>query len=150
MSGSQQPHTERRSRTREIIDNLVAERQELLVSFCRLAGVEPHPQDKPAGVALKEFCQVLVDYSAAVHFEVYTRVAEGKERREPVLRIAKESYPRIAEITQRAVDFNDEYADADDDPLSGPLQEDLSRLGEELALRFEIEDRLFNALLSRG
>lgn len=150
MSGSQQPHTERRSRTRETIDNLLAERQELLVSFCRLAGVEPQPEDKPPGAALKEFCQILVDYTAAIHFEVYTRVAEGKERRELVLGIAKESYPRIAEITQRAVDFNDEYADVGDDPPSGSLQEDLSRLGEEMALRFELEDKLFHALLSRG
>ena len=81
--------------------------------------------------------------------ELYARVAEGKERRAEVLRIAKESYPRIAEITQRAVDFNDKYDRSEDDPASGALEADLSRLGEELAVRFELEDQLFRALLTR-
>lgn len=149
MSAEQEPQSERRGRTREIINDLVNERQQLLVAFCRVAGLQPHGQDRSLGAQLKEFCQVLVDYAAAVHFELYARVAEGKERRAEVLRIAKESYPRIAEITQRAVDFNDKYDHADDDPVNTALEADLSRLGEELAVRFELEDQLFRALLAR-
>ncbi|MDJ0863703.1 MAG: Rsd/AlgQ family anti-sigma factor [Gammaproteobacteria bacterium] len=149
MSAEQKAPSERRGRTREIINDLVNERQQLLVAFCRVAGLQPHGQDGTLGAHLKEFCQVLVDYAAAVHFELYARVAEGKERRAEVLRIAKESYPRIAEITQRAVDFNDKYDRSEDDPASGALEADLSRLGEELAVRFELEDQLFRALLTR-
>ena len=149
MSAEQQARTERRSRTREIINDLVNERQQLLVAFCRVAGLEPHGEEGSPGAHLKEFCQVLVDYAAAVHFELYARVAEGKERRAEVLRIAKESYPKIAEITQRAVDFNDRYDRSADDPVSAALETDLSRLGEELAVRFELEDQLFRALLAR-
>ncbi len=141
---------ERRSRTREIINGLLAERQDLLVSFCRVAGLEPHRENKPVNMLVKEFCQVLVDYAAAVHFELYTRVAEGKERRGQVLKIAQESYPTIAAITQRAVDFNDKYEGSSGDAVADTLAEDLSKLGEELALRFELEDELFRALLERG
>ena len=149
MSAKQDPKSERRNRTREIINDLVNERQQLLVAFCRVAGLQPHGQDGAPGAHLKEFCQVLVDYAAAVHFELYARVAEGKERRAEVLRIAKESYPRIAEITQRAVDFNDKYDGTNDEPAPSSLEADLSRLGEELAVRFELEDQLFRALLAR-
>ncbi len=149
MSAEQKSPSERRGRTREIINDLVNERQQLLVAFCRVAGLQPHGQDGTLGAHLKEFCQVLVDYAAAVHFELYARVAEGKERRAEVLRIARESYPRIAEITQRAVDFNDKYDRSAEDPASGSLEADLSRLGEELAVRFELEDQLFQALLTR-
>ena len=141
---------ERRNRTREIIDGLLAERQDLLVSFCRVAGVEPHRENKPVNIRMKEFCQVLVDYAAAVHFELYTRVAEGKERRGQVLKIAQESYPTIAAITQRAVDFNDKYEGTSADAVAPGLADDLSKLGEDLALRFELEDKLFQALLERG
>ncbi len=149
MSADQEARSERRSRTREIINDLVNERQQLLVAFCRVAGLLPHGHDGSFGKHLKEFCQVLVDYAAAVHFELYARVAEGKERRAEVLKIAKESYPRVAEITQRAVDFNDKYDHTADEPPPSSLEADLSRLGEELAVRFELEDQLFRALLAR-
>ena len=149
MSAEQESASERRGRTREIINDLVNERQQLLVAFCRVAGLKPHGHDGTLGTHLKEFCQVLVDYAAAVHFELYARVAEGKERRAEVLRIAKESYPRIADITQRAVDFNDKYERSADEPAGAALEADLSRLGEELAVRFELEDQLFRALLAR-
>ena len=149
MSAEKQTQSERRSRTRKIINGLVNERQQLLVAFCQVAGLEPHGHDGRFGTPLKEFCQILVDYAAAVHFELYARVAEGKERRAEVLRIAKESYPKIAEITQQAVDFNDKYDQTSADAATGSLQADLSRLGEQLAMRFELEDQLFTALLTR-
>ena len=149
MSAKEKIHSERRSRSREIIDSLLAERQQLLVAFCQVAGLRPHEGTKPVGALLREFCQILVDYAAAVHFELYARVAEGKERRAQVLKAAEESYPIVAGITQRAVDFNDKYDKVEDDAMADSLEADLSRLGEELALRFELEDRLFRALLDR-
>ena len=150
MSVQKRTPSERRSRTRDIVNDLVSERQQLLVAFCRVSGLEPHGHDRSIGTHLREFCQVLVDYAAAVHFELYARVAEGKERRAEVLKIARESYPRVAEITQRAVDFNDKYDRISDDTPTASLQADLSRLGEELAMRFELEDQLFRALLARN
>jgi regulator of sigma D len=150
MSPEEQRQPERRGRTQEIINTLLGERRQLLVAFCQVAGLEPRKPNKPVRTLIREFCQVLMDYAAAVHFELYTRVAEGKERRGQVLKIAKESYPTIAAITQRAVDFNDKYDKAPGDPPDEAMQDDLSRLGEDLALRFELEDQLFKALLERG
>ena len=66
-----------------------------------------------------------------------------------MLKAAEESYPIVAGITQRAVDFNDKYDKAGDDVPADRLEADLSKLGEELAARFELEDRLFRALLDR-
>ena len=82
-----------------MIDSLLAERQEMLVQFCRVAGLEPYTLDKPVVEALQEFCQVLMDYTAFGHFEVYRRISDGFERRERVKEAAKHTYPRIAETT---------------------------------------------------
>ena len=140
---------ERRSRTSDTINKLLAERQQLLVSFCRVAGLEPYTLDKSLLTLLREFCQVLVDYVATVHFELYTRIDEGTERRAGVTAVAEQVYSRIAETTEMAVDFNDKYEVVNQEKLAQSLSEDLSSLGQVFASRFELEDRLFTALLER-
>jgi regulator of sigma D len=132
-----------------MIKNLLAERQEMLVAYCRLAGLEPYNPEKPVKRLLEEFCQLLMDYAAFGHFELYRRISEGNERRHDVAEIARQVYDRISRITDDAVAFNDKY-DASDHRLQlDALPKDLSRLGECLANRLELEDRLVAALLQR-
>jgi regulator of sigma D len=141
--------TERRGGTHEMVRKLLDERQEMLAMFCRVAGLEPFTDSKPSVDVLQEFCQVLVDYSAFGHFEIYERIVAGRERRSQVVEVAREVYPRIAEASEVAVEFNDKY-DASDHTLDlAQLERDLGRPGEELALRIEMEDRIIQALTSR-
>ena len=53
-----------------MVDSLLAERQEMLTMFCRVAGLEPYSPGKPVVDLLQESCQVLMDYTAFGHFEV--------------------------------------------------------------------------------
>jgi regulator of sigma D len=140
---------ERRGRTREVIEKLLAERQQLLVAFCEVAGLEPFHPDTPVRRLLQRFCQLLVDYVAMIHFELYNRIAEGTERRARVLHSAAEIYPRLASTTDWAVEFNDRYEVLTPEKLAKGLAQDLSAAGNILAERFELEDRLFEALLAR-
>lgn len=140
---------ERRTGTMEFVDKLLAERREMLVLFCRVAGLEGYPGERPSTDVLQDFCQVLVDYSAFGHFEIYQRIADGKERRKQVIRVAEEVYDRIAEASEVAVAFNDRYDAADHTLDLTRLSEDLSLLGEELATRIEMEDRIISALTLR-
>ena len=141
--------SDRREGTRGMIRKLLNERQEMLAMFCRVAGLEPYNDASPGVDVLQEFCQVLIDYSAFGHFEIYERIVAGRERRSQVLAVAREVYPRIAEASEVAVEFNDKY-DASDHTLDlHQLDRDLSRLGEELAVRIEMEDRIIQALTSR-
>ena len=98
---------------------------------------------------VQEFCQILVDYVAAGHFALYERILEGKERRKEVADIAGEIYERIAQSTQNALDFNDKYDCGDHCTELDSLSQDLSRLGEDIALRIELEDRLLSAMSRR-
>lgn len=146
MSMSRQ---ERRTGTRETVDKLLEERQQLLVKFCKLAGAQPLDKGEEEDIEqlLQQFCELLVDYSAFAHFEIYERIINGRERRTGVIEVAREVYPRIAEASEVAVEFNDKY-DANDHPLDlHALGQDLNKLGEELAIRAEMEDRIVAALL---
>ena len=140
---------ERRTGSQSVIDKLVAERAEMLGLFCRVAGLEPFEHQhhrKPARKLLQEFCQVLVDYIAAGHFSLYERIVNGTERRGAIKDLAGRLYPRISDTTQYALDFNDKYDNGEDDEIADSFHDDLSKLGEALALRVELEDQIINVM----
>ncbi len=150
MSNTTTPVTkERRSHSSDLVAKLINERTEMLATFCRLAGIEPYTADKPVQKLLQEFCQILVDYVAAGHFALYERIVEGKERRKEVSDLAAQIYSRIADTTDSALDFNDKYDCEDHCTMLDELGTDLSQLGEELAVRIELEDKLLNAMTRR-
>lgn len=141
---------ERRVGTQDIIQKLLAERQDVLVMFCELAGLEAKQDRSGEEALLQRFCELLVDYSAFAHFEIYERIIDGRERRSRVVEVARQVYPRIAEASEIAVEFNDRYDAADHELDMGGLGADLSQLGEELAVRIEMEDRIIEALVGKS
>ncbi len=145
--------TERRAGSQELVKKLVAERTEMLSLYCQLAGVDTsgngngkNSRGKHAQELLQKFCQVLVDYIAAGHFSLYERIINGTERRQQISTLAEKLYPRIASTTESALDFNDKYDCGDHCEIALSFNDDLSRLGEELAARIEIEDKLIQQL----
>ncbi len=144
---SQEKSAARRARSYELTRKLVAERTEMLVLFCRLAGIESYaPEIRPVKKLLEEFCQILVDYISAGHFALYERIIDGTERRRDVASLAEQLYPAIAETTDAALDFNDRYDRDNHRPMLENLPQELSQLGEQIAVRIELEDRLIAAL----
>jgi regulator of sigma D len=140
---------ERRITTQELIDKLLQERQEMLVLFCQVAGLEPYHRSASLDSLLQTFCEVLIDYTAFGHFEVFGRISDGNERRAGVIRVAGEIYPDFVKASEVAVAFNDKYDLSDHELKLDHLSEDLSRLGEELAVRIELEDQLLATMLAR-
>ncbi|MCB1758280.1 MAG: Rsd/AlgQ family anti-sigma factor [Gammaproteobacteria bacterium] len=147
MSTEQVKTPDRRMQTRQMVDKWLRERQQMLVLYCQLAGLEPYTPDCSSKDLLRQFCQVMVDYIAFGHFEVYNRIGQGEERRADVLKVAEEVYPKIAQVAEISVAFNDKYDTQGSDGHLDELDEDLSSLGAELANRIELEDRVVQALL---
>ena len=140
---------ERRARSRAIVDQLANERAEMLVCFCRVAGVDPYDDaDKEDDLddALQEFCQILVDYLATGHFGLYKRIIDGEERRGEIRSLAEKLYPRIAETTEYALDFNDKYDANTHISPSQDFSDELSKLGQAIATRIELEDQLLDVM----
>lgn len=135
-----------------VIDKWLNERQELIVLYCKMAGFSPYDKKDhalPEPEQIQSFCQILMDYLSAGHFEVYDDIAKacqskGLESQE----LANTIYPRISSTTDIALDFNDKYAEVDKEDLLAEFDNDLSVLGETLEARFELEDELIDNLFS--
>ncbi|WP_455212604.1 Rsd/AlgQ family anti-sigma factor [Kaarinaea lacus] len=137
---------ERRARSQQDIGKLVDSRNETLALLSDLASKQPFKTDHDTQLLLQNFCESLIDYTASAHFQLYRHIDEEKERREPVQKIAGEIYPRISDITQSILDFNDKYDCEDHCNNMTELAQDLSKLGEMLADRIELEDRLIKVM----
>jgi regulator of sigma D len=137
---------ERRA-TQGLVAKLLTERDQVLALMCRLSGVPPFDHERPSAVLVTEFCQLLTDYIAATHFGLYQRLEARTERRRPVLDLAVALCPNIAATTELALEFSDKYCTARAQVDYADLHADLARLGEVLARRIEMEDRLIGALV---
>ena len=144
-----QEAAERRSSSINKLHTLLETRTETLALLNQLAAMRPFKADESVRMLLQEFCESLVDYAASAHFQLYRFIEDGTERRAAVKNLAAEIYPRISNITQFILDFNEKYeADAELDDLKG-LDRDLSLLGEMLADRINEEDKIINILTQR-
>ena len=132
--------------TEQIVEELLSERQAMLALYCKVAGLAPFHHEKSTREELREFCQILVDYTALVHLEIYERIVDGKEQRPEVIETAEQIHEQLVELTTQIVDFNDKYDESDHQLILNQLQDDLSELGEILAARAELEDRLIQVL----
>ncbi len=138
---------ERRTRINNVIEELLTERQQLLVCFCEVAGLDSlGAKTDEILVKLKELNQWLVDYSALGHFEIYNRIVDGKERRDSIVKVAEQVFGDIDKTTQIFVSFNDKYEGADSHDSITNLFDDLSEIGECMALRIDGEDKLLSVL----
>ncbi|MCF7201464.1 sigma D regulator [Pseudomonas oligotrophica] len=126
-----------------LIDRWLQDRHELINAFDHLR----LEQDADARQALVGFCERLLDYVSAGHFEIYEQLlreaeAFGDERG---IELARQIYPRIQAITEVALAFNDR-CDRGDCLGSPGLADELQRLGQLLQERFELEDCLIEVL----
>jgi regulator of sigma D len=129
----------------EIIDRWLQERQDMLVQYCSISGLESPENELARGEKLRTFCQILVDYVSAGHFEVYDQlIKEGREfDDEEGLKEAGKLFGVVDGTTEKLLDFNDKYLETDD---LAALDGDLSKLGETLETRFAAEDRMIAVL----
>ncbi|KXS48465.1 MAG: regulator of sigma D [Marinobacter sp. T13-3] len=132
----------------DLIDRWLKERQELLVHYCGLSGEADREDLDALQPKFVRLCEVLVDYVSAGHFEIYEQlIQEAREFDDGGVELAARVYPEIEKTTEVALNFNDQI---DDQPLTQELVEErfeaLSKLGEALESRFEMEDVLIDQL----
>ncbi len=135
----------------KILDGWLQQRQELIVEFCTVSGVH----DSTSALALdteeglRHFCELMVDYISAGHFEVYDHlIQEAEEFNDGSgMEVARCIYPQISKTTELVLAFNDRFdALLNGDSPSSNLARELSGLGETLVSRFDLEDQLIENL----
>lgn len=125
-----------------LLDRWLQARQQLIEAYQQ---IKTHPQ--ACGQRLQEFCDCLVDYVSAGHFEIYGQLLDEArafdDRR--ALELAGQVYPLLESSTAAALDFNDRCDNGDCRDGAG-LAAELQRLGQQLHERFELEDCLIEVL----
>ena len=133
----------------DLVTKLLTARQESLVLYHKLAALKSFARADPVRRhLLHRFQQALVDYLALGPFEVF-QALEEQPADSPYCRaraLARQLYARIAGTTQAALAFHDRYDGHPSQAELAALNEDLSRLGEHLATRIELEDRIVTAV----
>jgi len=140
---------ERRETVRNQFHTLLETRTETLALFSALISMRPFKVEHEAQMVLQEFCESLVDYSASGHFQLYTYIESGSERRANVRQLAEKIYPRIAHTTRLILEFNEKYDSEKSDASLSELDHDLTVLGEALAERIQEEDKIIQAMSAR-
>jgi regulator of sigma D len=130
----------------ERIENWLEARKKLLVSYCELSETRDFSNECPQqGMQLQTFCEQLIDYTSEGHFEIFEQLLnEGYLFSDAKgLAIGEKLLTTIHSHTELVVDFNDKYLATED---LTTLAADLSVLGEVLAQRLEVEDKMVDIL----
>ena len=130
----------------QLIDRWLAERQQLILNYRQLRE-RPEPSTQ-TGSELTAFCDILVDYVSAGHFEIYEQLLREAQDFDDQrgIELAHRVYPRIETITLLAVGFNDQYGQSTRADDEAAMQTQLQQLGGMLHERFELEDCLIEVL----
>ena len=132
----------------QLINSWLSERQDLILLLCAVTGLEEYtPQDTPQEIKVQAFCQVLIDYISAGHFEVYQQLLKEGEERPETQAEALRLMPLLEDSTELALRFNEDFDTAEHSrQLKTSLPKMLSELGEKLVERFVIEDHIIKLL----
>ena len=128
----------------QVIDRWIQERCELVKAHKAL--LDCTASAPVSDCVTQGYCQLLVDYVSAGHFEYYELLnAEAESLGDKRgLELAQTIYPRLEHSTTAALTFNDL---CDESACSeAVLATSLQRLGTELLERFELEDCLIEVL----
>jgi regulator of sigma D len=128
-----------------LIDRWLQDRNQLIRTYDALCDTpEALAADRDA---LQKFCEALVDYVSAGHFEIYEQLnSEAKAFNDDRgLELAETIYPRLEALTALALAFNDRCDKGDCSDCTVVAQE-FKQLGGLLHERFELEDCLIEVL----
>lgn len=136
--------------TSDVIDHWLMSRQQLLIDYCKLAGLPPFEQNNrqlPTLSQLQLFSQELVDYISEGHFKIYDMVmarwnAIGYSPTEDISTL----YHRITQTTDPLLNFTEKYDEFDEADEMPDFDQDLSEVGELMELRFALEDSLIELI----
>jgi regulator of sigma D len=135
-----------RHQTHKLAHELLEKRAGLWALREQLVKLQPYVQGQSLEPLVRRFCQELIDYLSLEHFGIFHHLLNGGEQDGRLVELAEAIYPRMAETTDAALDFNDKCEALSDEALRRELPGELAVLGDGLAVRSELEDRLIEGM----
>ncbi|WP_456405715.1 Rsd/AlgQ family anti-sigma factor [Thiolapillus sp.] len=127
---------------RHALDELLAERKQLLKVYCQAAAVNQKEDIQGHTRLFKRLCQLLMDYAALWQFEIHDVLLQSAAQHGAAVEALNTHQPAIQQAANVALDFNDLFDGVKLEKANPDLESRLSVLGESLANRFEAEDRI--------
>jgi regulator of sigma D len=146
MSIAVQMNPEKKQQAYQLIAELQKERQEVWSLYCHIAELIPFSANRTVRKKLARFSEILIDYVSLGHFGVCEYLFAGADSLDPALSLVEKIDLALSASTEAAVSFNDKY-ESDAAIIPDELKQDLSALGESLAIRSELEDLLCDLML---
>jgi regulator of sigma D len=146
MSIAVQMNSEKKQQAYQLIAELQKERQEVWSLYCNIAELIPFSANRTVRKKLARFSEILIDYVSLGHFGVCEYLFAGADSLDPALSVVEKIELALSASTEVAVSFNDKY-ESDAAIIPDELKQYLSALGESLAIRSELEDRLCDLML---
>lgn len=133
------------------ITDWLQSRQELLVNMFKVHQIPLEEMNSVENqMIIKSFCEYLIDYISAGHFEIYHQMMKTLDGQSTIeLDQAHSLLNSIQHSTDIAVSFNDQFDLSLGKKVDLLFRQRLSDLAESLAERFELEDILFEQYTSQ-
>lgn len=131
----------------EAAKSLLESRNNTLSLYKQVMSCQPFDESQLLREVLEDFCEQLVDYSGKVHFALLNNIEENFADNPEILVIANDISRLLVENTQKILDFQDAYnADVEKTDID-QLSHKLGQVGEIIANRITIEDKLIDEIL---
>lgn len=139
-------------RVEALVQRWLTERQALIVLLLALGDEARRALDPtPLPERLQAFCEILMDYVSAGHFEIYDELlAEAEARQSRHLAAGQSLLSQLQASTDAAIRFNDIFEGPADADALAHLSHELNELGQVLEERFACEDRMIALLHERS
>lgn len=137
--------TVQHAHAKQLVAELQEERSRVWGLYCQIAEMKPLFASTEIRPLLSNFLQSLIDYVSLGHFGMYEQLTKSCPPDD--LSYAGRMYPKFSRTTASAVSFSERYESSRRNFRADNLAQDLSVLGENLAERMELEDRLCSMLL---
>lgn len=124
-----------------IINDWLNERQQLIVLFNRLSEQRPFTHADTIADEFNEMVTFLIDYVSAGQFQVFETIFQAAKS-EPALGLNPNTMVQLLRTTNAALDFAERYRESVTEENLAQLEAELSDLGEWVAVRMDLEDRL--------
>jgi regulator of sigma D len=130
--------------TTHVVEAWLVQRHHLMVSFNTLCAPTTFLSPNEFCDALQKFCTALVDYVSALQFEVLEIISKvDKDHHHKGERLTSALMVALLRTTNHALAFSDLYANASANSINTKtLKKELSLLGEQFAIRLDLEDQL--------
>ncbi len=127
---------------RRSLDELLAERKQLLAVFCQAANASQEDSEESRTQLFARLCQLLMDYAVLWQFEIHDVLVHSAAEYSTAVKALKLHQPVIQQAANNALDFNDMFDVFVQEGKTSQMESRLSVLGESLANRFEAEDQI--------